>query len=139
MTLVIDASVVVKWFVPEPDSGVADSLIESGEALIAPDIVLIEVANAFSKICQRGEMATDQAAAALTALANGALSLYPSIGLVAAALRLASDLKHPVYDCLYVALAEREGASLVTADERLYGCVEGSGLAFRALRLEASV
>ncbi len=139
MTLVVDASVAVKWFVPEPDSGAADSLIDGGEALIAPDFVLIEAANTFWKICQRGEMSTEQAAAALAALANGVLSVHPSSALVAAALRLARDLGRPVYDCLYVALAEREGAPLVTADKRLYDCVRGSGLAFRALRLEDAV
>ncbi len=139
MTLVVDASVAVKWFVPEPDSGAADSIIDGGEALIAPDFVLIEAANTFWKICQRGEMSTEQAAAALASLVNGVFSLHPSSGLVAAALRLAQDLDHPVYDCLYVALAEREGAPLVTVDKRLYDCVQASGLAFRALRLEDAV
>ena len=139
MTLVVDASIAVKWFVPESDSVAADALIDSGEALIAPDIVLIEAANAFWKITVRREMAAEQADAALAALANGVLSLHPSAGLVADALRLASSLEHPVYDCLYVALAEREGASLVTADERTYGTVRRSGVAIETLRLGDAV
>ena len=28
-------------------------------------------------------------------------------------------MRHPVYDCIYVALAQAEGATLITADQRL--------------------
>jgi predicted nucleic acid-binding protein len=39
--------------------------------------------------------------------------------LAARALELAVDLRHPIYDCLYLALAERERAPIVSADAKL--------------------
>ena len=42
----------------------------------------------------------------------------PDRGLAAAALSLASDLDHPVYDCIYLALALERGVLVVTADHR---------------------
>ncbi len=135
MTLVVDASVAVKWFVPESDSAFADRLIDADDDLIAPDMLLVEAANAFWKICRRGEMSADQSAAALADLADGVLSLVPSRHLVAAALGLAHRLAHPVHDCLYAALAEREGAGLVTADRRLHERLQGAGFASRVVWL----
>ena len=128
MTLVIDASVAVKWFVPERDRVFADRLIDGRDDLIAPDVLLVEAANAFWRVCRRGEMSAKQTTAALSDLANGVLSLHPSRPLVAAALSLAHKLAHPVHDCLYVALAEREEAGLVTADGRLHQSLRKSAL-----------
>ena len=45
--------------------------------------------------------------------------IEPDRHLLAEALALACHLDHPVYDCLYLALARREAAVLVTADQRL--------------------
>jgi predicted nucleic acid-binding protein len=51
-------------------------------------------------------------------MASG-LDLRPSGPLLSRALTLAQRLRHPVYDCIYVALAQAEGATLITADQRL--------------------
>jgi len=56
---------------------------------------------------------------ALDLLMGSGLDVRPSGPLVRRALVLAHRLKHPVYDCVYLALAQSEGAALVTADERL--------------------
>ena len=57
MQYVVDANVVVKWLLPEPDSDKADSLIDGyrqhGMQLIAPDIVVAEVGNALWQRCDR--------------------------------------------------------------------------------------
>jgi predicted nucleic acid-binding protein len=52
--------------------------------------------------------------------------LWPAVWLAGRAFEIAAELRHPVYDCLYVALAEREGATLVTADRHLIGRLAGS-------------
>jgi len=46
--------------------------------------------------------------------------------LSARAFALAHELDHPVYDCVYLALAEVEDARLVTADRRLLARLRGS-------------
>jgi predicted nucleic acid-binding protein len=53
--------------------------------------------------------------------------LYPSLALVPRAYVLSSLFRQGVYDCIYVALAEREGCELVTADDKL---VKNLGVTF---------
>jgi predicted nucleic acid-binding protein len=52
--------------------------------------------------------------------------LVPVVELLPRAIELAFDLQHPIYDCVYLALAEREKAALITADRRLIATA-GSG------------
>jgi predicted nucleic acid-binding protein len=56
----------------------------------------------------------------------GAHELWPTVWLAKRAFEIASELRHPVYDCFYLALAEREDAALVTADRRLIRRLAGS-------------
>jgi predicted nucleic acid-binding protein len=117
--LVVDASVAVKWFVAQPGSAAALLLVRSHEELIAPDFLLLEVANAFWRSVRGGLMNAEDAGAALSQAPSLFERLYPASELAEEAFGMAVGLKHPVYDCAYLALAKREGAPLVTADKRL--------------------
>lgn len=119
MTLVIDASVACKWFVAEPLSDRAEALLNDGEALIAPDLIVPEVCNVAWLKLRRGEITSDQASAMVDSLPEMIDELMPSAQLAARALAIASTLGHPAYDCFYLALAELRDARLVTADRRL--------------------
>ncbi|MET0852847.1 MAG: type II toxin-antitoxin system VapC family toxin [Candidatus Rokuibacteriota bacterium] len=115
----MDASVAVKWVMPEHGSENADRLLGDGEPLLAPDLVLVEAANALWKKVTRREVSVGEARRALQMLRGSALETRPTAPLLGRALDLATQHKHPVYDCIYVALAEAEGARLVSADARL--------------------
>jgi predicted nucleic acid-binding protein len=119
MSLIVDASVALKWFVEEAQSTQARALAAADEPLIAPDLVVAEVGNALWKKCRIGAITRAQAVNALDQLPKhfDELHLCPPLRLRAVALAL--DLNHPIYDCLYIALALRESASLVTANARL--------------------
>jgi predicted nucleic acid-binding protein len=119
MTIVVDASVAVKWVIPEELSDQAESLRGRADRLLAPDLLLPEAANALWKKLLRREIAPREATQAMDLLMASGLDLRPSGPLLGRALTLAQRLRHPVYDCLYVALAQAEGATLVTADQRL--------------------
>ena len=119
MTIVVDASVAVKWVIPEELSDQAESLRGRAARLLAPDLLLPEAANALWKKLLRREITTSEAAQAIDLLMASGLDLRPSGPLLGRALTLAQRLRHPVYDCIYVALAQAEGATLVTADQRL--------------------
>jgi predicted nucleic acid-binding protein len=69
VTLVVDASVAVKWLVEEPDSDCARSVAASGEALLAPELVLAEAENVLWRLVKTGRIGSDQAAAAEVATA----------------------------------------------------------------------
>lgn len=115
---VVDASVAIKWVVDEVDSSAAISLADHD--LIAPDLLLIECANALWAKARRGELAPLEVEERTAALASSPIELVSQADLLADALRLALHLEHPVYDCLYLALAKRRGISVVTADRHFW-------------------
>lgn len=123
MSWVVDASVAVKWVVPEGLSDNADRILASEEELLAPDLLLVEAANALWKKVRRHELSPGEADRALGVILSSGLVIRPTRPLLTRALVMAVRLQHPVYDCVYLALAERERAALVTADERLAGAV----------------
>jgi predicted nucleic acid-binding protein len=122
VTIVIDASVALKWVLDEPARQAADALLD--EELIAPALWLIEAANALWRRSQRGEISGHEAAARLAELTNAPVTTTPIETDLAAAAALANTLGHPVYDCLYLALAIREATHVVTADSRFVAAVD---------------
>jgi predicted nucleic acid-binding protein len=136
MTLVVDASVALKWFIGEDGSDLAVALLSSGEPLIAPDLVLAEVCNAAWKSLRRHEIDQAQFDEVATDVTQVFQRLVPLDRLVRPAAALARALDHPVYDCFYLALAEAENVPLVTADRRLVAALGGTPLAARVQPLQ---
>jgi predicted nucleic acid-binding protein len=116
--LVIDASIAVKWVVEEDGTAAALSLRRQAR-LIAPDLLIAECANVFWKKVRRNELSTDEALLAARLLQGADIELLPTRSLLEAAARIAIDLDHPAYDCVYIALAAENDCRFVTADERL--------------------
>jgi predicted nucleic acid-binding protein len=114
--VVVDASIAVLWFTPEPGSQLAAQLEHSDSMLLAPDILPVEVANALCKKAGRQEMTARQVEDALANLASGTVVMIPSRTLLVRATRLALEFRRPVYDCLYLALASEWSARIATAD-----------------------
>jgi predicted nucleic acid-binding protein len=137
VTWVVDASVAVKWVVPEVLSDQADRLLGSDEILMAPELLMIEAANTLWKKTLRRELSATEAGRALGVLAESGIVICPAQPLLGRALALAQQLAHPVYDCVYLALAERERATLITADERLIGRVKRRRLRARVADLRS--
>lgn len=119
MTLVVDASVAVKWIVTEEGSAEAVGL--RGMPLSAPDLIVAEVGNVLWRKVRRRELLAEEALAAVAVFTHVDLVLHSSHPLIEEAVQIAIELGHPVYDCLYLALARRLGTQLVTADARLVG------------------
>ncbi len=117
-TLVIDASIAIKWVVEEDGTDLALALRKKAR-LMAPDLIVAECANILWKKVQRKELSKDEALIAARLLQSAEFELVPSRALMESATRLAIALDHPAYDCLYLALAVENGCRFVTADERL--------------------
>lgn len=118
MTLIIDASVALKWVLPEDGTDRARALIEQ-DALAAPDLFWIECANVLWVKARRGQIKQDDARAACAAIAATPIRALPTEALAAAALEIALELNHSAYDCLYLAAALAERSALITADQGL--------------------
>jgi predicted nucleic acid-binding protein len=135
---VVDASVAVKWLLPEPGEAAAQQLLTGGDSLFGPALIRVEVAAAIARKARLGEIDARDAEGAAElwsqAIADGVVALVPDETDLPEAFRLAVALKHPLQDCLYLALAERLGGPLITADARFVAKARPAHPAVRWLR-----
>jgi predicted nucleic acid-binding protein len=126
MRYVLDASIGIKWVMNEVDSAAArrvrDDFRNQIHELIAPDSFSLEAAHALAKAECRG-IVTDATKLWVELMADSP-QLFPCIPLMLRALSIAAQARIGVYDCLYVALAEREGCAMLTADARLLNSLQ---------------
>jgi predicted nucleic acid-binding protein len=123
MKYVLDANIALKWVLAEPDSAKARQLRDDFQAafhdLLAPDVFEVEVAHALTRAERQRKIAVGQAAI----LWSDVMSTPPRLDrfgpIMPRAIDISSRSRQGVYDCLYVALAEREKCELVTADDKL--------------------
>ena len=123
MTLVIDSSVAFKWVVPEVDSDKAelirDDVRNAIHEILAPDIFPAELAHALTRAERQGRILVGTAELFWADVMTTPPRLESTSPLAIRAIEISSQFRIGVYDCLYVALAEREGCEFVTADDRL--------------------
>jgi predicted nucleic acid-binding protein len=120
--LVIDPSIAVKWVVEEP--GTADAvLLLRKTKLIAPELLVAECANILWKKVRKHGLSTEEGLLAARILQGAEIELWPTRPLLEEATRLAINLDHPAYDCLYLALALERDCRFATADEHFLGKV----------------
>lgn len=129
MKYVLDASIAVKWVLPEPDSPKALSLEAAYRnqvhELLAPDTFPVEVAHALTKAERRNLLLAGEAATRLSQVLAYPPFLHSYLPLLAKAVDMASQARIGVYDCLYVALARLEQCRVITADQRLLNTFPG--------------
>lgn len=119
MNIVVDASVVLKWFVVEEDSPAA-LRVRIEHDIVAPDFLLIECRNALLNKVRRRELEqalAEDAESALDAVGLG-IAVLPSPPMLRDAFAIALDLGEPIYDCIYLAAAVATDRTLITADAR---------------------
>lgn len=115
MTLIVDASVALKWVIEEEGSDAARRLLADTE-LAAPDLLFVECANVLWARSRRGQIAQADARAAMRAIEDTPIRAIPSHRHAAAAQAIAFELDQTAYDSLYLAIALAERADLATAD-----------------------
>jgi predicted nucleic acid-binding protein len=116
VSIVVDASVAVKWVLSETGSEAADALLD--QDLMAPVLWLAETANVLWRKARIGEITAEQASARLSELLTAPVASLPIEPHLEPALKLALEIGHPVYDCIYLALALHHRTHVVTADRR---------------------
>jgi predicted nucleic acid-binding protein len=123
MKYVLDACVGIKWVLPEPDSTKAlalrDRFLDQIHELIARDTFPPEVAHALTRAERRGVITPEHGAREFANLLATLPAIHQSLPLLPRAYELSSQMRIGAFDCLYVALAEREQCEVVSADERL--------------------
>lgn len=124
--LVIDASVAVKWFMPEAHSDAAIAFLTSGRPLHAPDLIYAEVGNTLWKLNKREQPAMREVRKITRALIRFPIESHSAVDLMMPALEIAAATGASVYDSIYLALAARLRGNVITADRRLVARLEGS-------------
>jgi predicted nucleic acid-binding protein len=123
MKYVIDTSVGFKWAVSEIDSDKAihlrDNFNNATCDLLAPDLFPTEIANALAAAERSGRINPGEAALFFFDILKTSPILFAAVSLLPRAIDVCLQSRQSVYDCLYVALAEREGCELFTADDKL--------------------
>jgi len=123
MKYIIDSSVAFKWVVPELHSDKAILLRNDARnaihELYAPDVFPAEVGHALTRAERQKRITVGQALALWNDVMSTPPSLVATLPLLPRAIALSSAMRIGVYDCLYVALAERERCELITPDDKL--------------------
>jgi predicted nucleic acid-binding protein len=123
MRAILDSCLALKTVLPEVDTPKAVRLSNEFRLrlhdLLATDVFPVEAAHALAKAERRGIITRPLGARRLAAVLRNVPYLHPYLPLLPRAYAIASHAGIGAYDCLYVALAEREGCDLITADVRL--------------------
>ena len=130
--VVVDTSIAIKWVLQESDSDIAETMLiewsSNGVVILAPALLTYEVTNALYKKARKGEITFETAKEALTKvlLSGVALNFSQDSNLGRRAIELAGQFGlTATYDAHYLALAEREGCELWTADKRMWNSIRG--------------
>ena len=118
MTIIVDLSVALKWYVAEDGSDLALAILDSADILAAPEYLHVEAANAmWAAVEKKRRFSAEIAWDVLSSLrASRILQLMPTSPLLETATRLAFEIRHPVYDCIYLAAALAIDGYVLTAD-----------------------
>jgi predicted nucleic acid-binding protein len=134
--LVVDASVGVKWLLPEACTEAAVRFLQGPHDLLAPDLIFPEIGNVLWKRVSRGELNEAEAMTVLRALDRLPIHVQAAGTLMPPALEIACRINRTVYDSLYLSLAVMDQCRLVTADRRFYNAVKATPLADHVLWVE---
>ena len=120
MKVILDASVALKWVLNEPDSALAlqfrSEMRQELHEILAPDTFLAEIGHALTRSERKGLIRPPQSLTFYGEILTTAPELHSVIPLMPRAIEISSQVRHRVYDCLLIALGERENCSVLTAD-----------------------
>jgi predicted nucleic acid-binding protein len=133
---VVDASIAVKWMLPEEHTAAALRLQGVTTDLSSPDLIVVEVANVLWKKVRRGEIAEEKGREVLGIFQMSPLRLVSADLLLEGAWEIAARFDRSMYDSLYLALAVSEDCRMVTADRKLLNATRGTPLAEHVLWVE---
>lgn len=126
MTLAVDASVAIKWIVPEADDAIAKSVLPEELNWVAPEFLMVELGSVLRTKLGRQQIDLESAKSGYSFVEETIGRFVPDRELAARAFEIALEVGHSIYDCMYLACAEAENARVVTADKRLIGKLLGS-------------
>ncbi|MBP6001878.1 MAG: type II toxin-antitoxin system VapC family toxin [Pyrinomonadaceae bacterium] len=120
MNVVVDASVAIKWFLPEEHSAEAELLLAPACELIAPELTIAEFGNIVWKKIRCGNLRDSEATAIIDSFLRLGIEFQSNVDLLHAAVEVAIETGQSAYDCTYLALAIAKDCRFVTADRKFF-------------------
>ena len=125
---VADASIAVKWYVPEVHCEAATRLLDSANELHVPDLIFSEFGNIVWKKIRQDEITAAKGRQIVRAFLGVPLVKHSTSLFLEPAVEIAHASGQTVYDCTYLALAVALECRMVTADRKLYNSMSGGTL-----------
>jgi predicted nucleic acid-binding protein len=126
MPVVVDANILVYCVVQRPISHAALGCIAGADLVIAPSLILVEVANTLAKYARRKDITVTHAQSGFSTVARLLAEIATCDHLMPQSLELGLQYAHPPADFVYVLLARERRMKLVTADARLLRKLAGT-------------
>jgi predicted nucleic acid-binding protein len=123
---VVDACVLIKWYIPEVHTESAVRLLDSEHDFLVPDLLYSELGSVLLKKVRKKEIPLEIAQEIIRSVEKKRFQLIPSKILLSAAFEIAHALDRSVYDSIYLAAACDRDAPLVTADQKFYNVIHRS-------------
>ena len=134
---VVDASVAVKWILPEIYSDNAKCIFKKCKTLLAPDLIYSEVASVLWKRSRKKEITKEEALISLQVFGEIPFKIITSWPISLLALEIAQRSDRSIYDSLYLAVAMQQKTKMITADKRLYNSLSNSPISKHLLWIES--
>lgn len=128
MARVVDANLVIKWYVEEPDASAARALFWETEEFAVPDLLFLEIASILSKKVRNRELTREEARRISELIVDGPFDIYNDRELTGEALRISLEHQITPYDACYVALAMKLKTDCATADRKLFRKLQNTAL-----------
>ena len=123
---VLDASVVVKWFLPEIHQVESFDLLKSNPVLIAPEFLKVEFDSILSKWCRSGRLNYERAEEVRSVFNKIKIYFIGLDDIADISFEVSAKLPVTYYDALYLCTAKLYECKMVTFDRKLLKSVEGS-------------
>ena len=119
-SLVVDASVAIKWFIPEIHSINAIGLLDMPLNFVAPDLIFSEMGNILWKKYRQKDLSLKNATQVLYDFKRTPIDIFSNELLFESTWDIATNYGTTFYDSSYLALAHIKKCLLITADKKLY-------------------
>jgi len=123
MRIVIDACVLVKWYVPEIHTPEAELLVNPKFEIHAPEIIIPEFGNVLWQKCRMGEVSADESLNLADEMLKDDITFHGHAMLLRSSIDNANKTGRTVHDWIYMVLALSLGAKFVTADRPFFRSV----------------
>lgn len=123
---VVDASLAIKWFLPENYQKVATSYLKQSDALFAPSYLKVEFNSILSKWCRSGRLNYEKAIGIRLVFNQIQIGYIGFETLSNISFDVASKNSVTYYDALYLCTAKLKKCELITFDRKLKESVKGT-------------